>query len=68
MRQTAIAAFVLLLVSGTAQATGAAKHRHVRTTDGPASYEQWQNSNAYFPPSNTSALTEGEMTSGMAGH
>ena len=68
MRQTVITALVLLLVSGTAQATGAAKHRHVRTTDRAAAHEQWRNSNAYIPPNNASELSESAMTSGIAGH
>jgi hypothetical protein len=68
MRQTVVTALVLLLVSSTAQATGAMKHRHVRTTDRAAAYEQWRNSNAYIPPGDTSPLSNGAMASGIAGH
>lgn len=68
MRPTIITALVLFLVSGTAEATGAAKYRHARARNRATAYEQWRNSNAYTPPSDTSALSESAMTSGIAGH
>jgi hypothetical protein len=68
MRQKTFTMLVLLLVSAAAQAAVAAEHRHARTKERPAAHEQWRNSNAYAIPADTSAQTEGAMTSGIAGH
>jgi hypothetical protein len=46
----------------------ASEHHHARAKERPAIYEQWRNSNAYAVPGDTSAQTEGAMTSGIAGH
>ena len=67
MSQKLLAVVVLILVSAAAQAAPA-KHRHVRTTDRVTGYEQWRNSNAYAAPSDSSALSDGAMASGIAGH
>jgi hypothetical protein len=67
MRQKILTTLVLLLVSAATQAA-AAEHRHARAKERPVIHEQWRNSNAYAIPADTSAQTEGAMTSGIAGH
>jgi hypothetical protein len=68
MQQTILTALALILVAATAQAAMASEHHYARAKERPAIYEQWRNSNAYAVPGDTSAQTEGAMTSGIAGH
>jgi hypothetical protein len=68
MRHKTLTALVLLLASTAAQAAVATEHHHARTKERPAIPEQWRNSNGYAAPADSSALTEGAMASGIAGH
>ena len=63
-----------LIAASTVQTATAAERHHVKTSNRPAVSEQVRNSNAYAEPAyitvqpNRSNLTEGAMTSGIAGH
>jgi hypothetical protein len=77
MRQVTLTVFALLLISAAANAA-TTERRHARvknpaTVERAAGWAKWQNSNAYIAPAytvpnNTSELSEGAMTSGIAGH
>jgi hypothetical protein len=57
----------------TVQAAAASEHHYTRTKGRTVASEQWRNSNAYAAPrdiavpSYSSSLSEGAMSSGMAG-
>ncbi len=72
MRQVTLTVLALVLISSTAQAaTTERRHprtNHPTTVERAAAWEKWRNSNAYVVPDSTSELSEGAMTSGIAGH
>lgn len=63
-----------LVAASTIQMAAAAERHHARSSNQPVVSEQVRNSNAYAEPAYTavqphrSSLTEGAMTSGVAGH
>jgi hypothetical protein len=68
MRLKTVFIVVLLSVLPAVQATAPSKHHHSPAKDHAAVNERWRGSNAYAIPDYTSDLSEGAMTSGIAGH
>lgn len=75
MRKIILSSLVTALVAASSVQTAAATERHQgKTSNRPAMTEQLRNSNAYAEPANIAqqagrpGLTEGAMSSGIAGH
>jgi hypothetical protein len=73
MRTTILIALIVPLIAGlTVQSAGASELRHARRNASGLANEQYRNANAYAgyfaERSYVSTLTEGALTSGIAGH
>lgn len=67
MRKITFSVFVLLIL-GAAQAAIPIAHRHEQTKRASAGDERWRNSNAFAVRADVPSVSEGAMTSGLAGH
>jgi hypothetical protein len=73
MRKTTLTVLIVPLIAGlTVQSAGASERRHARRSASVPASEQYRNANAYAgyfaERSYLPNLTEGAMTSGIAGH
>lgn len=74
MKLKIIAMLAITLTAIAAQTAGASQHHHTPVKERAVAYERFWNSNAYAAPGNiavqpeSSAYSEGAMTSGIAGH